>query len=155
MPFDDPCFAAYPPPSDTLRVDLYARVRTARAYTEDVWITMETGIHWAWKPWRNVELQVRLSSHTATGYYARPMVDTGSMMTALQVRSYVGLNNSDGLSVFNGGLQFGTINPPALYLVPPPPPVAWGAGELVDERAYMLAPAVAPSPNATCATQPP
>ena len=46
-------------------------------------------------------------------------------------------DNTAGLEVFNSELQFGDINPDEIYLVPPPPPVAWGEGVLVDDRPYV------------------
>jgi hypothetical protein len=38
--FDEPCFVEYPPPADTLMVDLFATVTTDSSETQPIWITM-------------------------------------------------------------------------------------------------------------------
>jgi hypothetical protein len=151
---DDPCFLEYPPPSDTMEVDLYAIVSTDSTALQAVWIKMERGIKWSWMPWLNVELQAPPGAW-ATGYYARPMVDSGSLVTSLDVRAYVGLANGYGLDVFNSSLQYGEINPPGIFLVLPPESVAWGEGELVDDCPYVLTPGAPSASNVSCTSQAP
>eukprot|EP01050_Picozoa_sp_SAG11_P008191 SAG11_NODE_709_length_7645_cov_51.686059_2_plen_1938_part_01 len=168
VPFDDPCFVQYPPP-ESGAVDLYAWVSTDNSEMSAVWITMERGIKWSWVPrqWDvsrpmegerrgtrygrlNVELYAPYGEW-ATGYEARPMVDSGSAVTSIDVQSYVGVANRAGLDVFDSALQFGEINPAEIYLVPPPPPTPWGESFVVDDRPYVLYPEPAAAADATCA----
>ena len=81
---------------------------------------------------------------------ARSYVDTGSSVTGLDVRSYIGRSNLPGLEVFHSSLQLDVINAAEVYLVPPPPPLAWGTGWLVDDRPYFASPVALPVVNASC-----
>eukprot|EP01048_Picozoa_sp_COSAG05_P015248 COSAG05_NODE_1816_length_4031_cov_2.062309_2_plen_618_part_00 len=164
IPFDDPCFTQYPPQKweQTLEndetepqtsgggVDLYAWVQTKSEAQTVVTITMERGIKWRWME-EHVELQSPPQG-MATGYEPRSMVDTGTYVTSLDVRSYVGISNKHGLSVFNSSLQYGDIQIPEIYQVPSPPPLPWGSGLLVDDRTYVKSPRIPPSTTMSCSS---
>jgi hypothetical protein len=152
--FDDPCFQDYSTQGQD--VTLYAWVASQSPHLAEVSVVMSKGIKWSWKP-LNVELQAPTGAW-ATGFEARPMVHSGSKITSLDVRAFEGLENLPGLRVFNRSLHFADINPPLLYLVPPPPPTPWGAaghsvtrGQVIDERMYTRKHRASPGPFDSCA----
>eukprot|EP01043_Picozoa_sp_COSAG02_P059441 COSAG02_NODE_7579_length_2950_cov_19.547176_3_plen_637_part_01 len=151
--FDDPCFLAYPP-LDGASVDLYVWVSTEEPDSTVVVTRMERAISWEWveQPELDTELLSAAGARGAVGFVARSYVDSGSSATSIDVRSYIGTQNLPGLEAFHSGLQLANINSPEVFLVPPPPPAAWGAGWLVDDRPRFASAVALPSVESSCSS---
>ena len=149
--FDDPCFLMYPPVSGN-SVDLYIWVSTDEVESTVVTIRMERGIKWSWtdQAGLDTELLSLAGARGAVGFDARSYVDSGSSVTSLDVQSYIGTGNLPGLQAFHSSQQFADINTPEVFLVPPPPPVAWGTGRLVNDRPYFASMLSLPAAGTSC-----
>jgi hypothetical protein len=145
---DDRCFQQYPPDA-TNEIELMAWVTSDLPTATRVTVTMQPSIDWHWQPSIYDDLAVHLLSQyggDAVGYpAARSFVDTGPLVTSLDVRSYLALTRSPGLTAFDGRADMyswsnhlADINDDWTFLVPPPPPVPWGADSWLRDLAPLF-----------------